>query len=258
MTKEQDEKMFCKKCGAEVQEGDKFCRKCGNQLPEIIPLDNGLALLVQEESEIETSEDKSVNDAEQKEVARYEYTEKYCGEDRVFSLLGRELHVSKELDSFMYYRNKFKRNAKVQMEITRQEYREKVYGLDQFFDVFPHIYEDNLKPLLANAFEIILSYSIYDITSEDFVKQHIADFCSVDNTFKTMQEAYNNTLISNENIIHKRYGSIPNIGFIGGIGTVLAVEAANYAIKYSYESSLNNVNVSLPQNRNCTTGSTLT
>ncbi len=96
---------------------------------------------------------------------------------------------------------------------------------------------------MTAAFEIIFQYGIYDITPEDFATQHTKDFCATDASFKTMQEAFNNTVIANENRIHNIYNHIPNIGFIGGLGTVLAVEAANFAINTSYQSIINNVNV---------------
>jgi hypothetical protein len=240
--------MFCTKCGAEAGEGAKFCRKCGNPISQKIHFADNSDVVIDVVSEAEFTEGESTSLATQKkEVPQLNYIEKYNGEEKVFPFLETELHVPKELDSFMYYRNSFKQNAIIQSGITKQEYGEQVFCLDQFFDLFPKIYFNNLKPLLENAFSIILSYGVYDITGEDFANQHMDDFCSVNDTYKTLQEAFNNTLIKNENAIHNKYANIPNIGFIGGIGTILAVEAANYAIKSSYESSLRNVNVNQAQ-----------
>lgn len=214
--------MICGKCGAEVREGFRFCNKCGNPLTT---------------TEVTSIKPKEV------QIERYE------GQERVFPLLGTELHVSKELDAFMYYRSRFKEFARAQADLAKADYYMYVRGLDEFLDIFPEIYFRHLKPLLLKAFEIILSYGIYDITADDFATQHTKDFCAADNTVRTMQEAYNNTIIANENAIHKTYNSIPNIGFIGGLGTVLAVEAANIAINASYKSAINRVNVKPAQKR---------
>lgn len=208
--------MICTKCGAEVADGFRFCNKCGNPL--------------------EGTENTGIR-------SLGVHIEKYEGEERVFPLLGKELYVSKELDAFMYYRKKFKEFARVQADLAKADYCRYVTGLDEFMNIFPEIYCRYLKPLLQKAFEIILSYGIYDITAEDFAKQHTEDFCAADKTMNTMQEACNNTIIANENAIHKMYGSIPNIGFIGGLGTVLAVEAANIAIDATYKSAINKVNI---------------
>jgi hypothetical protein len=62
---------------------------------------------------------------------------------------------------------------------------------------------------LTAAFEIIFQYGIYDITPEDYATQHTKDFCATDATFKTMQEAFNNTVIANENRIHNIYNNYP-------------------------------------------------
>ncbi len=240
--------MYCTKCGAQVAEDANFCKKCGNPITKNNNIHDSVGTVIDVDADFETSDVEQAGiTITKKEVPQLAIIQKYTGEEKVFPFLGTELRISKEVDSFIYYRNSFKQNAKIQAEVTKQEYCEQIQGLDQFFDLLPNIYGGNLRPLLEQAFNIILSYGVYDITAEDFTTQHMADFCAVDNTYKTLQEAFNNTLIKNENAVHRKYSSIPNIGFIGGIGTILAVEAANYAIKSSYQSSLRNVNVSIPQ-----------
>ena len=231
--------MFCSKCGAQVKETDRFCAQCGQDL-------SSLRYYLEEDDEDEWEDDDA--DANQNALSdtdsalsEWIHVEKNTGEERVFPILGSELVVPAKLDSFMYYYKSFKNNAGIQLNYVRRDYINEVHDLDQFFAIVPQIYLNYITPLLQNAFEVILAYGLYDITGEDFASQHSKDFCKVNASYETLRTAVNNTLIANEQAVHNRYSSIPSLGFIGGLGTILAVEAANIAIQASYESSLNNI-----------------
>ncbi len=215
--------MYCMMCGAEVAEDAKFCKKCGNVIQ------------------------KNTNVVPQIEMPHLVPVKKYTGEEKVFPFLGAELHIPEEVDSFIRYRQVFKANAMLMADVTRQQYCQQIHGLDEFFNLFTEIYCGNIKPLLADALLVAMEYGLYDVTGDDLINQYMSEFCSVEKTHRSLLEAADNKLIERENAIHEMYSNIPNIWFMGGIGTVLAVEAANQAIKYSYKKSLNNLNLTFQQ-----------
>ena len=62
-----------------------------------------------------------------------------------------------------------------------------------------------------------------------------------------MTDSVDLTLQANERNLIDSYNNIPSIGFIGGILTVAAVEAGNYALRSSYENKLNNLHLAPAQ-----------
>ena len=229
--------MFCKVCGqAQRNPQDVFCWNCGNRYFE----ENGIAASQGEIAQV---------DYTPKEIEGYSWIdpEKYTGQEREFTFLGKPFHVPADVDAFIHWRKVYRNNAFIQHAYFKRDYYANVHNLYQYLDIAPQVYLRFLEPLVSDAYKILMSNGLYEITLEEFRQTHLNDFCTFDDTYKVMTDSVELTLQANERSIINSYNNIPNIGFIGGLFTVAAVEAANYAIRNSYENRLNNLNITPPQ-----------
>lgn len=96
----------------------------------------------------------------------------YEGEEQVFDLNGKKLIIPSRLDSFNYYRTKFRKLAKEYSKQCSQKYIEQISDYDSFVSSFLGIYEEFLDLAIEKAIGVLISAGIYNVSIERFREEH--------------------------------------------------------------------------------------
>lgn len=98
----------------------------------------------------------------------------YTGQERTFTLNGKEIIIPARMDTFLHYRDKFYELALVCVQKAKDEYISTVHDLDSFRENYLAIYTRNLAAVAQKAIDILISAGIYTYTVDSFVKEHMA------------------------------------------------------------------------------------
>lgn len=120
------------------------------------------------------------------------------GTERVFYIDDKELKISASRDRFNSYRLMFREFAIKCAEKAESEYKAKVNNYVAFVEEFPHIYDNNLYPMIQLALNILLSNNIWDIDMDSFTLAHKSNFRLIIDDYETMQESTRLTIENNK------------------------------------------------------------
>ncbi len=143
-----------------------------------------------------------------------EVWEQVIGEEKQFTLNGKNFTVSANMDIFNTYRLKFYDLACVCVDNARQEYNKKVQNLSTYLEFFPRIYNKHLTVLVKRAIDILVSECVWTVTEDSFLNQHIDDFHIAIDEYLITTESVELTIQANQNRVSTAMSFVPNL--IGG------------------------------------------
>jgi hypothetical protein len=137
------------------------------------------------------------------------------GTERRFSLLGRELEIPVNMDSYNTYRKRF---VELALKYTAQfelEYNKKVRDLITFMEFHPRIYRANLIPLVQEAVDVLIREGIWTVTPQMFLENQMDNFDLAFEDMLVMLESI--TLTAEENIksLKNITSLVPNLSAFG-------------------------------------------
>lgn len=217
---------FCKNCGREISQEAQFCISCGTPI---------------QENNITT--EKTIP-----ETPKVKYTPKsidnelltpITGVERHFTLSNKKLIIPDDIDLFNAYRTKFREMAKVCSDNAVHEYLDNIHSFDTFINLFMEIYEKHLQVLTKKAFDILIAEEIYNISYEDFYKQHTTNFHLAIDDYNTIVESCRLTEESN-NELNANVASTIQEAFTSFIGNKTSNSFVNSLANGYAEGILNN------------------
>lgn len=166
-----------------------------------------------------------MNNLENEQLTLYE------GQDRTFSLNGKEFTIPARLDAFNYYRNKFRELAIYYTDKASKEYKESVCNLDTFLDKTVDIYIKNLHGVVDKVIDILVSDNIFECSDEVFIDTHknisclAMEYCAeIEEQHKQLLETSASSVQGISNVAGSLLGKKSWIlgEFISGIGEGMA------------------------------------
>lgn len=145
------------------------------------------------------------------------------GENRQFSINGKTLDISKEMDIYNTYRNKFHALALKCRNEARKEYDKKVVNFITFTEFYVSIYNRYLDVLIGKALDICITEEIYTESKETLLQEHLEDFHSGLDIVDAIIEEVNSAVNTNRKQISSLMNNIPTL-VGGGFGTKAAVK----------------------------------
>ncbi len=209
--------MNCVYCGAMIDDGGEYCKMCGEKVNKTAPIQN---------------------------IIKIQHTQ---GSERRFPLLGQEIVVSKELDTYNFYLQQFKHMAYEGTERVRQDYEKAIHNLDEFFLNFPTMYQFYIQPIIKEAFDILVRNDIFSVSVEDFTNTHTETYGNAINSYKYFINVFNETIANNQSRISAKMSLIPNIFLFGSVAGLVASVAFNAAMTGVERNAIKNANVSIQQ-----------
>ncbi len=200
----------------------------------------------QPKSAIHTPRDISIEDTSDMRIFDYK---KYTPSTYTITLPSVKYTFSEEFDLYNRYRAIHTFNAAHCVNHFRSAYRAKITDYNSFLANFESIVSDSCSPLIKKCYSILAEYDIYDITYDKYLQDMDCLYPLTTEICKEIITTANNYLIDNENKIDRKYQSIPKLGIIGGLFTMVAVEAANIIIQNQYDSDINNNKLSPQQQK---------
>lgn len=222
---------FCTKCGTQLKEGANFCAKCGNPVKAAQPVEQQAVAVAQQPTPVQMEQNGLYF---------------YRGIQRHFPLCGKVVTVSSGMDVFNYYRKTFLNLARIQADALRREYMQRINDLDSFLVYFPEMYSRYRQPLLDLAVDIFPLAGIYDLSPEQFERQHTNDFCLCGEDVDVVIESFNLTIEANQERKVRMYNMMPGVVFSGLAGFAAAI-ALNAAVTAIAEADIRNADVSRKQ-----------
>lgn len=95
-----------------------------------------------------------------------EKIEFYEGSDTTFTLNGKQIVIPANLDTFNYYRSKYRRLAKVCADEFVERYIATINDYDSFMEMFLQLYDEYLHIPVQNAVDILISSGVYTYTTD--------------------------------------------------------------------------------------------
>ena len=209
--------MYCKSCGAWINDADEYCGVCG---------------------------DRVIKASSIQPIISIEYTQ---GIERRLPVLGQEVVVSRELDAYNSYRQQFMKMAITSTDRVKNDFYKMIHNLDDFFIHFPTMYQYYIQPMLKEAFNILIKNQIFEVSIEEFAETHINEHCKSIDTYKQLSDVFNQTIIDNQNRISTRMSLIPSVFGFGSIAGFVAGVAFNAAMTGIEYNAIRNANVSIGQ-----------
>lgn len=143
----------------------------------------------------------------------------YEGKEKKFTLNGKELVIPARLDTFIFYRTKFRELAKVCSDKAVEEYIDSVHDLDSYIDLFPQIYDRNLRIAIGKAIDILISEGIYNISVELFEERQKRSFHYGSEDYQATVNSIKLTEQNNSNVSQGMMNSIGSLfGKKSGLG----------------------------------------
>ncbi len=223
--------MYCPGCGKPIEEDSLFCRYCGRKISPAPAAITDPPLNINETTSI------AKNTAS---------TAEYTGEANIFRFMGKELHISPEMDVFNHYRREYKKKAAEMSNLLNKDYSARIFDLDSYFEQFPIIYRTHLEVLTKGAFATLIANNVYDLPYNNFYENHIADFCLAQADYDKIIDSFNQTIKNNQNKIIDTYNYIPGMVF-SGLGGFITATAVNIAASNIVEDTVKKANVSPSQ-----------
>lgn len=113
----------------------------------------------------------------------------YEGSDTTFTLNGKQLVIPANLDTFNYYRSKYRRLAKVCADKFVERYIATINDYDSFMEMFLQLYDEYLHIPVQNAVDILISSGVYTYTTDSFKTEHIDSFHLAVDDYTTMEKS---------------------------------------------------------------------
>ncbi len=113
----------------------------------------------------------------------------YTGQERIFTLNGKEIVIPAQMDTFLHYRDKFYELAQVCTQKAKEEYTSTVHDLDSFRENYPNIYTNNLSLISQKAIDILVSAGIYTYTADSFMKEYMVQIGYDKGFYAIMEES---------------------------------------------------------------------
>lgn len=150
------------------------------------------------------------------------------GISKSFPFMGQTLEISKELDEYNTYRQKFKALAVKYREIARSEYKRKVHNLETFLEFYPKIYDKYLDIIMQRAVDVLISNEIWTVTLYSFSKLHRNNYNYATKTVSATLESIELTVNANQQMTAGLTSFIPNLqgGGFGLKGAMKGIAAA--------------------------------
>lgn len=108
------------------------------------------------------------------------------GQEREFTLEGSVIHVDKNLDACLNYRQDFKTAARYYADRFKFRYKSCVNDFDSLIYYFEEIYLEGLKPMLERAYSLLLPFGVFTVNSGDFMQKHIETYKRAIQSYETM------------------------------------------------------------------------
>lgn len=118
-----------------------------------------------------------------------EKIEFYEGSDTTFTLNGKQIVIPANLDTFNYYRSKYRRLAKVCADEFVERYIATINDYDSFMEMFLQLYDEYLHIPVQNAVDILISSGVYTYTTDSFKTEHIDLFHLAVDDYTTMEKS---------------------------------------------------------------------
>ncbi len=172
---------------------------------------------------LEFIHEKQNNVEENTSLFESENWERIIGENRQFSINGKILDISEEMDMYNTYRKKFHALALKCRNEARKEYDKKVVNFITFTEFYVSIYNRYLDVLIGKALDICITEEIYTESKETLLQEHLKDFHSGLDIVDAIIEEVNSAVSTNRKQISNLMNNIPTL-VGGGFGTKGAVK----------------------------------
>ena len=165
--------------------------------------------------------------------------EKINGTNREFTLLGKTLNISSEMDLFVGIGKKMRQFARECAQKAKIENNNKIYNLLTFLEFYPKIYDKYLSFVIQRGLDVLFSEDIfsisYDQISNDYFKKTIEGLKPYNITVESINITYaNNQKVAGKNgsainTILPRVDRVYSNGFKGLIRGNIKAQAYNYS-----------------------------
>lgn len=172
---------------------------------------------------LEFIHEKQNNVEETTSLFENENWERIIGENRQFSINGKTLDISEEMDKYNTYRKNFHALALKCRNEARKEYDKKVVNFITFTEFYVSIYNRYLDVLIGKALDICITEEIYTESKETLLQEHLKDFHSGLDIVDAIMEEVNSAVHTNRKQISNLMNNIPTL-VGGGFGTKAAVK----------------------------------
>jgi len=194
-----------------------------------------------------------IEDMQRKEIQAemQEVWEPITGIARSFPLAGEIIQVTRSMDIYNNYKERFRELAKRYTDKFEAEYDSKIRDLQSYLQLLPKLYKNNLMPLIKKAMNIFLSQGIYTISEDAFLELHKNTYHNGLTFYISIVEAVEQTSAKNQAAIASLTSFVPNLigggfglaGAAKGIAAATAFNLVRDGIESSMISTVSNINV---------------
>ena len=176
-----------------------------------------------------------------------EQWESVVGTKKRFSLAGKALEISENLDTFNSYRLMFKDLSNKYTDKAEKEYSDKIHDFITFIELFPQIYDTNIYPIMKRAMDILIVNDIWTLNLESFSLQHKSNFHLAIENYEVIANSANLTLEANQQMTSNIMSFAT--GLLGDkySGNTLSANIFNSAKEKAEKQALNNTGISPEQ-----------
>lgn len=167
----------------------------------------------------------------------------YSGQERTFTLNGKEIVIPARMDAFLHYRDDFYELALVSVQQAKEEYISKVHDLDSFRENYLDIYTRNLASVVQKAIDILISNGIYTYNVDSFIKEHMVYVGFDKGFYSIMEESIRLTEEQNAKVSQGLMNGVTSLfgkkgGFLGGFMDGLTEGAVEECTKVNEEQKI--------------------
>jgi hypothetical protein len=146
------------------------------------------------------------------------------GTAKEFSLNENIISVSPELDACMQYRKFFKSSAEYYANQFEFKYHNCVQDFDSFTNYFSDLYLEGLNAMLKRAYEMLLSFGVFNANIDSFTSQHINNYQKAIKSYEIVVGVEESKNQAAENLGNQVGGAVQMQG--GGFGFKGAMKGA--------------------------------
>lgn len=108
------------------------------------------------------------------------------GAEKIFTLNGSKIYVSKNLDTCLKYRPMFKEAATYYSNRFKFKYECCVDDFDSLLNYFFDMYNEGLSAMLNRAYSLLLPFGVFSVNLNDFAKKHTSNYHKAISSYNTM------------------------------------------------------------------------
>lgn len=108
------------------------------------------------------------------------------GTERVFTIDGSTIVVSKNLDACLQYHTVFQSTAKYYAEQFQFKYRNCVQDFDTLIHYFSDMYTEGLQEMISRAYSLLLPFGVFSIDIKAFLTQHLNTYRKAIDSYEAM------------------------------------------------------------------------